>query len=179
VPARALLDQFNEASDKLSADPSAIPAWLPTLQQYPPGILNVCESAAELSKQLVGDWLSAYMFKGERGGKKKAQKIASWLGDEDKGHLSHSRAITRDQLAEHGLKVTNLEDDPGLQDGILSVHHATMHTLGMAQTLVKIIENNIGRTFAQHGGQQILVQPQLAPVPQQPPVEASWPPPEE
>ncbi|GAW54795.1 putative uncharacterized protein [Nocardioides sp. PD653] len=53
MPAGALTDQFREAMRECSADPSAVTGWLPTLQQYPPGLLNFCESAKDLSKTLV------------------------------------------------------------------------------------------------------------------------------
>lgn len=65
MPAGALLAQFREASDQCSADPKRITAWMPTLQQYPPGLLNVCENAATLSKALVAEWLESYMFAGD------------------------------------------------------------------------------------------------------------------
>lgn len=169
VPAGALLDQFQRASDELAADPSRIPVWLPILQQYPPGILNVCESAAALSVQLVAEWLTAYMLKRQRERKPTAEAIAKWLGD-DKAHLSHSRAITRDQLRRMKIKVRALESDAALQDAILSVHHATMHTLTMSGAL-KIIENNLGRRYVQQGSSQVFVPMQVPPqFPPGPPV---------
>lgn len=150
LPAGALIEQFREAQEECAKDPARITGWLPTLQQYPPGLLNVCESVAQLAEALVAEWLAKYMFKGDPDAASKASDVASWLGD-DQVHLSHSRPIVREQLVERGLKVTALEDDPDLQDAVLSVHHAYMHTLG-ASTVVKLIENQLGRRFLQHGG---------------------------
>jgi hypothetical protein len=147
VPARALLDQFEEASEKLAAEPEKIAAWLPTLQQYPPGLLNVCESAAELARVLVSEWLQTYMLASVSNKADKAASIADWLND-DKAHLSHSRAVTRDQLTDHGVTVIKLEEQPALQDAVLSVHHAAMHTLN-STAAVKIIENHLDRAFVQ------------------------------
>lgn len=155
VPAGALLEQFQQASDELAADPNRIPAWLPILQQYPPGILNVCENASELSKQLVAEWLATYMLKRKRNKHAIAASIADWLAD-DKAHLSHSRAITREQLRTMGVTVTALEDDQALQDAVLSVHHAVMLTFQQSNA-IKLIENHLGRRYLVHG--QMLVQP--------------------
>ena len=154
LPAGALVEQFREAQAECAADPAKLTAWLPTLQQYPPGLLNVCESATELATKLVAEWLESYMLNGTDDAAGKAAAAAEWLAS-DKTHLSHSRAITRDQLTQYGLNVTNLEDDPELQDAVLSVHHALMHTLGMGSAS-KIIENHRGRRWIQHGGQIML-----------------------
>ncbi len=147
MPAGALLAQFEEASDQCAADPKRITAWMPTLQQYPPGLLNVCENAATLSKTLVAEWLESFMFAGEEGAHDKAERIAAWLADDSK-HLSHSRALTRDALIEQGVCVTALEDDQSLQEAVLSVHHAYLHTF--SGSTGKIIENHLGRRFVAH-----------------------------
>lgn len=153
LPAGALVEQFREAQEECAADPAKLTAWLPTLQQYPPGLLNVCESATELATKLVAEWLESYMLSGQEDAAEKAAAAAEWLAD-DKTHLSHGRAITRDQLTAHGLNVTNLEEDADLQDAVLSVHHALMHTLSGPFT--KIIENHQGRRWIQQGGQMIM-----------------------
>ncbi len=43
------------------------------------------------------------------------------------------------------MRVIDLEDDQALQDAVLSVHHATLHTLN--GPTVKIIENQQGKAF--------------------------------
>lgn len=164
MPAGALTEQFREAQEECAKDPSKITGWLPTLQQYPPGLLNVCESAAKLAKQLVDAWLQTYMFASDPDGATKAAAAAEWLAD-DQTHLSHGRAITREELEAYGIKTTHLEDDPELQDRVLSVHHSLMHTFSGSAN--KIIENNQGRRWVQHGG-QIIFQPQT-PLPAQMP----------
>ena len=162
MPAGALLTQFREASDQCAADPRRVTAWMPTLQQYPPGLLNVCENAAQLSKTLVAEWLEDYMFAGDPLGSQKAEQIAEWLAD-DSQHLSHSRALTRDALNAQGVKVTALEADQDLQDAVLSVHHAYIHTFSTGSA-GKIIENHLGRRYVQHAAtfQMPLVPPPQA-----------------
>jgi len=167
IPAGALTAQFKEASDQCAEDPSRLTGWLPTLQQYPPGILNVCENAADLAKTLVEQWLTTYMLKNRRHRAKIAKTAAEWLADH-KVHLSHGRAITREQLLEKKLVVTALEDDQALQDAVLSVSHAVNHTFNISPSAVKLIENQEGRRFVRHGGQQIMVNPALIPMPSPP-----------
>lgn len=156
VPAGALIEQFRSAADECARDPKRLTGWLPTLQQYPPGLLNVCETAGALAKNLVAEWLGSYMLKGASD---RAQAVADWLSD-DQQHLSHSRAITRDQLRERGLTIVDLEDDQVLQDAVLSVHHAVAHTLN--GPAFKIIENHLGRAYIQQGAQFAFGPPQAA-----------------
>ena len=47
---------------------------------------------------------------------------------------------------EIGLKIENMEDDQKLQDAILTLHHACVHTL-MHTPAYKIIENQNGTAF--------------------------------
>ncbi|WP_165764008.1 hypothetical protein [Nocardioides sp. PD653] len=112
-------------------------------------------------------WLEQYMLSSESDPHAAAEATAEWLAD-DKVHLSHGRAITRDDLKARGLKVVELEADPVLQDRVLTVHHITAHTFAMTPA-IKMIENNLGRRFVQSGGQVIMppfMQPQ--PMPGQP-----------
>lgn len=145
VPAGALIEQFQQAVDECSADPGRVAGWLPTLQQFPPGLLNICQSATELSKTLVRDWLARYMMPGNT---TTADEVASWLAN-DKEHLSHSRAIRREDLSQRGVAVLDLEEDEELQDAVLTLHHLTMHTLDRG--VLKIIENSQGARFAVQG----------------------------
>ena len=160
MPAGALIQQFREASDQCTAEPGRITAWLPMLQQYPPGLLSFCESAAKLSESLVAEFLQKYMFAGDADAQIKAEEVAHWLGD-DTEHLSHSRPIMREELQAHGIKVTDLEGDPALQEAVLTVHHAYTHTF--AGPSVKIIENNLGRAFISQGPAPMMVMPPPGP----------------
>lgn len=168
VPARALLAQFERAARECSEDPSRLSAWLPTLQQYPPGLLEQCQTAEDLGKELVKTWLAKWMFKDRDDGDDQAAAVADYLSGADI-HKSHAMGISREQARELGLNIHDLEDDPALQDAVLSVHHATMHTFQGAA--IKIIENHLGSAFVQMGGQvipmpmPIQLPPSPAPVP--------------
>lgn len=147
VPAQAVLDQFEKAK-KECADPSKLPAWVPMLNQFGPSLLVRCETALELSKELVKTWLKNYMFGGNRDSSERADKIAAWLANHQ--HFkSHHRHISRSELQQQQLKVTHLEDDEMLQDLSLSVFHAVVHTFA-GTPAVKIVENHTGRAFIKH-----------------------------
>ncbi|WP_166791906.1 hypothetical protein [Methylacidiphilum sp. Yel] len=162
VPARAIIEQFEKAKAECF-DPALLAAWFPILQQYGPGLLSQCEDAEVLAKRLTREWLTRWMLAAcaETERERKAAEIADFFGDYTL-HRSHSLGIDRDSAREKGVMVLNLEDDRELEDAVLSVHHATMHTFqGPA---VKIVENHLGRAYV-----KLAVQvPQAVPSPPQP-----------
>ncbi len=146
APAQTILDQFDKAQ-KECADPAKLSAWLPMLSQYGPDLLKRCETALDMSKELVKTWLETYMFNQLDDRSEKAELVATWLADHQE-FKSHSRHISRDVIEEH-LKVCRLEDDEKLQDLSLSVFHATTHTF-TSTSAAKIVENHTGRAFIKH-----------------------------
>jgi hypothetical protein len=147
VPASALVRQFRQVSDECAKDASRLSAWLPTLQQYWPGLLEICQDADELGRSLVEEWLCAYTFKdlAEPVRSTRARAVVDFFADSDR-HKSHSRRIDRAEADSAGVVIDNLEDSQALQDAVLSVHHATLITL-QSRPSVKIIENDLGRSF--------------------------------
>lgn len=147
-PAKALIDQFYKALKEVN-EPNK-QAWAILLNQYGPSIITQCENYIQMSKNLVKDWLGRFMFKDlsedVSGDKKKiVDKIASFLADHD-NFKSHGRHISRKKAADIGLRIKNLEEDPQLQDLVLSVFHATTHTFASTPAM-KIIENQNGKAF--------------------------------
>jgi hypothetical protein len=69
---------------------------------------------------------------------------------------SHARHISVSKSEEIGLKVERMENNQELQDAILTVHHAYIHTLS-ATAAYKIIENHLGKAYIQLA--QIVSQP--------------------
>ena len=144
LPAQAILDEFRRAQQE-SSDPAKLAAWLPILGQYGPGILTICEESLALSRELVNTWLTEYMLKDLPDNVRVAGEISDWLADHQT-FKRHGRHISRDELRDHELKITALEEDDKLQDLVLSVFHATTHTFsGTGAT--KIVENHTGRVF--------------------------------
>ena len=107
--------------------------------------------------------MAKYMLANDPDASEKAANAAAWFGDA-KTLLSHGRPVRRDEAREHGVVVANLEEDDDLQDAILSVHHAVMHTLGSTPA-VKVIENEAGRAYIL-SQQPVFVPVQAAPAPQ-------------
>jgi hypothetical protein len=160
VPAQAIIEQFEKAKKECN-DPANLRAWLPMLSQYGPDLLVACQNASSMSKDLVRQWLSTYMFKGEADGQQKADAIAGWLA-EHSTFRSHGRHISRDELREKGMKITALEDDQKAQDLLLSVFHAVSHTF-TSSGAVKIIENHQGKAFVKMINQIVVAPPGTAP----------------
>lgn len=156
APAKAILKQFEVAKEQCK-DPANLPAWLPILRSYAPGLLTMCEDSEELSIRMVSSWLQRYMFAGEADAQQKAETVATWFANYE-NFQSHGRRVGRDQAASLDLKITPLERDHNLQDAVLSVHHATMHTFSGGSMAVKIIENHHGRAWVKIHGQFVVEQ---------------------
>ena len=149
VPGQAITEQFERAKEACLENPDEYPVWASMLQQYGPDLLVEADNASALSSFVVQDWLSSYMFvhlpRAQRDTRAKA--IADYLTDHSI-HLTHSRGIFRRELQDldADIRVTDLERNQRLQDLVLTVYHATMHTFSHTEA-AKIIENHLGRGY--------------------------------
>jgi len=154
APAQAILDEFEEAKKSVIENPKSAVLWLPKINSYPHGFLNMCQMAIQSSGEQVGKWLQMYMFKNNMDEPTKAEEIAKWLSDANK-HKSHGKPISIDDAKNHGLIVTKLEDDQTLQDKVLSLFHAICLTFDSTQC-TKIVENQNGKgSYTRVGVNQI------------------------
>lgn len=145
VPAQAVLDQFERAKEECVDQPT-LAVWYPILRQYGPALLVQCQNAINHSKGVVAQWLAEFMFAGREDAAERAQKIADALGEHGV-HLTHGRPLGKEYLRDElGLEIDNLEDDQELQDRVLTVYHAFMHTF-MGTGAAKLIENHVGRAW--------------------------------
>jgi hypothetical protein len=169
VAAQAIIQQFEMAKTEC-ADPGKVRAWLPMLSQYGPDLLATCINASDLSKTLVTEWLTTYMFKGDQDGAQKAKDIGDWLGSHSI-FKTHARPISRAMAKQHRLNIVELESDPRLHDAVLSIYHALAHTF-TSTGAVKIFENHLGKAYLQMVQTMMLGMPAQqqpgTPVPQQP-----------
>lgn len=142
--AQAIIDQFEMAQSSIQNHTDLI-AWQPLLNQYSVGLLAECHEAMGLSRELAYEWSRDHMHsdKPESEAEALAEELSSFFSDRRK-FKSHGRRIDAETAANHGLKVRPLEDDQSLQDYILSVFHAAMHTHS-GRPVMKIIENHKGR----------------------------------
>ncbi len=142
IPAHGVLEEFEKAIEAVKQDPRSTPIWQALIGKYHPSFLGECEKAIELADQIVRSWLITGMFEGEADGVTKADKIVTALNDHA-GTKTHARHFHIEDAIGFGLKVEQLEDDPELQDLVLTVHHTYMHFF--ANTMAgKIIENHTG-----------------------------------
>lgn len=155
VPAQGVLDEFEMAVESIKRDPSSIPLWQQIISRYHPSFLNECTQAIHWSRAMVREWLCENMFGGDATHAAKAETIVNFLGDHSITG-AHARHIPLSKCEEIGLKVEKLEDDKKLQDLVLTVHHAYMHTFSMSPA-IKIVENQIGVATVYMGAtQQVL-----------------------
>lgn len=149
IPAHGVVEEFIRAYQEIKKDSHKIPIWQPILAKYPPTFIGECEKAIEWATEMAKEWLLTGMFAGRRTNKKIAMvdKIVKELSDHALSK-SHARHLSMKRCKEIGLKIVELEKDQKLQDAVLSVHHACIHTLG-ATPAFKIIENHNGRAYIQ------------------------------
>lgn len=142
IPAAGVLAEFDQALKQIKADPAALALWQQIIGKYHPTFLGTCQKAIEWSKSITIDWLVSGMFEGRPDGQERAERIVAGLTDGGMV-LNHSRHIHLEALDDLGLDIDRMEDDDKLQDLILTVHHAFMHTFSMS-TALKIVENHKG-----------------------------------
>ncbi len=147
LPAHGVIEEFKRAFDECKSDQLKIAVWQPIIAKYSPTLIGECEKAIKWSEQMVKQWLLTGMFKGKRNKNARVDRIWKELGDHALT-LSHARHLSFDKCHEIGLEVKSLEDAPALQDAVLSVHHACIHTLSGTNAF-KIIENHLGKAFIQ------------------------------
>lgn len=169
-PAHGIIEEFTRAQSEIASAKSPqeqfarVAIWQPILAKYTPALIGECGNAINWSSTVVTEWLKTGMFNGEQDAAQKASTIVSELSSHEQTK-THARHIHVDRLKELGVKVVNLEQDPKLQDAVLTVHHACVHTLQQTAAL-KIIENQNSVAFIV---QAILQQQMGFPVPQAPP----------
>ncbi len=146
VPAKGISEEFNRAREEIKKDPRLIPVWQPILAKYSPTIIGECERAFEWAREMVKEWLKTGMFLDDPEAEDKANKAILELTEQafTKSHNRHiSMGHARDMV---GLHITALEEDPRLQEAVLTVHHACIQTL-TSTGATKIIQNHKGGAF--------------------------------
>lgn len=145
IPAQGVINEFKRALEDYKQDADSLKIWQSILQQYRPTFLGQCQQAIEWTKSFVTEQLRTVMFAGQRDADGRAARIVDALSDTDV-HKAHERHIPMAKCLDLGLKIRKLEDEPKLQDLVLTVHHCYMHAL-MNTPAFKIIENHLGTGF--------------------------------
>lgn len=155
LPAHGVLEEFKQAFQEIKADPTKAALWQPIIARYNPTLIGECQKAIAWSEQMVKDWLISGMLLGDANAGATADKIIDEFGSHALTK-SHARHMSADRCKDAGLIVEMMEDQQSLQDAVLSLHHACIHTL-TATGATKIIENHNGVAFIQQQ-QQVAIQ---------------------
>lgn len=147
IACHGVLEEFERAVREIKKDPARAVLWQTIIGKYHPTFLGDCENAVKWSKSMVKKWLKTGMFSADPKSETKAQKIVGKLSDHA-GTKTHSRHIPIEACRKIGLNVVALETDQQLQDLVLTVHHAYMHTFAIT-TAIKIVENDRGGAVVQ------------------------------
>ncbi|MGI0015926.1 MAG: SDH family Clp fold serine proteinase, partial [Nitrososphaera sp.] len=149
APAQAIIDQFEAAQKKIAKDPTILAPWLPILQQYGPSLYQQARNAIELSKNLVNKWLMKYMLKSTPKKEIRARGIANYLSNHN-NFKSHAKRIGMNDMKEikalKAIQVTDMREDPELQNRVWGLYHAISLTFGFTAAY-KIFENTSGRAL--------------------------------
>ena len=133
----------NPNNSKIASKVQAkLAVWQPIIAKYNPTLIGECEKAIDWSQSMVREWLSNNMFQGSTNKDIIIKKILNELEDHSISK-THGRHLSKNKCKSIGLKITDLENDSVLQDLVLSVHHASIHTLTSTNAF-KIIENQNG-----------------------------------
>lgn len=147
IPAHGVVEEFRRAFKEVKQDQAKALLWQPIIAKYPPAFIGECEKAMEWATEMVKEWLLTGMLEGKEGAAATADRIITELGNHALTK-SHARHLSMEKCQQMGLDVIALEDNPTLQDAVLSVHHACIHTLA-ATAAYKIIENHEGIAYIQ------------------------------
>lgn len=153
ISCAGVIEEFNNAVKDIKKHPEKIPLWHAIISKYHPTFMGDCQKAIKWSEQIVTEWLSSNMLQGNSDPKKDAIRIVRELSSHKKT-LSHSKHIHIKECLDMGIKVIRLEkldkreidDCKDLQDCVLTIHHAYMHTLSISSA-VKIVENQKGNAM--------------------------------
>jgi ATP-dependent protease ClpP protease subunit len=156
IPAHGIVEEFARAYREIKMDQTKAFVWQPIIAKYQPAFIGECEKAIDWANEMVREWLLSGMLAGKENAEQTVTNILHELGDHALTK-SHARHLSISRCQKMGLEVVPLEDNSELQDAVLSVHFACIHTLS-ATGAYKIIENHLGKAYIQIA-QQVVLQP--------------------
>lgn len=154
IPAHGVVEEFNRAFNEIKADQAKIAVWQPIIAKYHPTMVGECEKAINWAHVMVKGWLETGMLQSRPNKEALADSIVESLSDHSLT-MSHDRHLSAETCKTMGLNIEMLEADDLLQDAVLSIHHACIHTL-TSTPASKIIENHKGKAFIQIVPQQLI-----------------------
>jgi ClpP class serine protease len=149
VAAHGVLEEFEKAYQEIKRDQAKVFVWQPIISKYTPTLIGECQKAMDWAETIARERLAARMLVGVVNDER-AQRIDEIIKNliNLSVSLSHARHLSYAKCKEVGLVVERLEDDQTLQENVLSVHHAMMHTLERTFA-TKIVENHMDVAYIQ------------------------------
>lgn len=141
--ADAVIEEFSNAKKDIGNNPNLSLLWQPIISKYPITFLGECEKAKQLAADVCEKWLSEGMLKDAENKDDKIKTIKAVFA-EHQNSKTHDRHISPAEVNRVGLNVSLIEDDPLLQDLVMSVHHAATNYIRQ-QGIAKMISNVSGR----------------------------------
>lgn len=148
MPARAVVEQFEQARREVLQNTQAAHVWAPVLGTIGPALLKEAENVIAYSEDMVAGWLKRYMFRAaadpEAEGKRVANlfTVAGTMND-------HGHRIGRDEAQGWGVRALRLEEDQALQEAVLTAYHAM--TLFFEQTAAtKLMFTSAGNAWVKN-----------------------------
>ncbi|MEO8501331.1 MAG: hypothetical protein ABI565_10490 [Vicinamibacteria bacterium] len=154
--ADALIEGFEKIKKEVEDTQSLNRAYFPILQGISPGELQNAENALAFAKVLVTRWLADYKFQDWRTHSStgasvtpadrvdRAKAIANSLCDHRRW-LVHGRSITIDDLREMRLRVTDLKDQPELDEAVQRYYTLMQMTFGT--NVYKLVETPTSQIY--------------------------------
>lgn len=140
VACQSMIKEFSRAQDDVARNPHNIGLWQPILSKLNPTFITQCEQSVALCNELATNLLASSDYSETT--KERIKK--KFLDNSDS--KTHNRHFDINTCKEVGLHIEDLESDPEIQDIVLTIHHCYT-ILGEQSTLVKIVENNLGKGY--------------------------------
>ena len=137
--ADAVIEEFENASKDIASNANLSLLWQPIISKYPMTFLGECEKAKQLAESVARKWLTDGMLKGAKNQSKLIDGIVSVFANHRNSKM-HDRHISPFEAANVGLDIKLIEEDPTLQDLVMSVHHAASNYC-RSENYARVISN--------------------------------------
>lgn len=141
VACQAVVDEFRQAVSEVTVNRASLGLWQVIISKYHPTFLTACIDAVKWSEELAEEWLKAVNPDID------FELIRKTFINHNHSY-SHRRHFSKEDCRNAGLKITNLEDIPALQEAVLSLHHCYMIFMDL-NPVVKIVESHTGKSYMQ------------------------------
>jgi len=139
--AHSIVEQFEKAKQEISANIKAAHAWAPILHSIGSALLKEAQRTHSYGKDIIKEWLEKYMFSDHESPALTAANVAKYFSSVQ--HGVHGKRIGREKAKALKLEIVNMENDPELQDSIMTLYH--LITLSFeSSNAVKIVQSSSG-----------------------------------